>query len=321
MGTARVAAVALLAACYQPQPHTGAPCATRADCPTGQDCVAGRCERDGTMLDPDAEVVPGQDAADVDAPPPPVDAAPPPDAPSAWGTPVLIPGIATTGNFSDPTMSADRLSIAYALVQSGNDDIFVGTRPNAGAAFVAVAFPHNSTADDRSPELSADGNALYFTSERAGAELDVYVSLKVGGVWQTPQPVPGLTTAGVIDNDVALSPDGLTAITAQGSTNRKLMIATRSSTAAAFPVPVEATALNVAGNPSAPTLTDGAAAVYFHAGATRDLYVAYRMGTTFTAPQPIAELNTAGRDAAPSINAANNRLVFERDTDLYETTR
>jgi hypothetical protein len=39
------------------------------------------------------------------------------------------------------------------------------------------------------------------------------------------------------------------------------------------------------------------------------------------APQPITELNTAGRDAAPSINAANNRLLFERDSTLYATSR
>lgn len=61
-GMRRGIAAAVLVACYAPSAQPGLPCGVEGACPHGQVCVAGTCERDGT-LPPDApEITP-------DAPP------------------------------------------------------------------------------------------------------------------------------------------------------------------------------------------------------------------------------------------------------------
>jgi hypothetical protein len=120
------------------------------------------------------------------------------------------------------------------------------------------------------------------------------------------------------EGDVAISPDGLTALVERPT---GIYIATRAQAGAAFGTPALVAVLDVTGDVAAPTLTNNAATVYLHGGMTRDLYVAYRQGATFTTPVPVTELNTASRDAAPFISADGTRLLFERAGELYESTR
>jgi hypothetical protein len=314
----RAAVIALaVAGCYRPEPSPGAPCPT-GECPAGQSCIAGTCRAPGDPgpdvgpeAGPPADADPGGPDAAVDAPI---------DAPPSWSAPVLIPGVNSTAVDTDPSLTADRLTIVFASTRAGGlgmDDIYLGTRATTGDPFTVAAITAiNSASRELSPEISADGNTLYFTSNRSGNH-DVYVTMRSGGVWSAPQVVTALsTTSG--EGDVAVSPDGLTALVERTS---GIYIATRASTGAAFGTPVVVSILDVTGDVAAPTLTNDASAVYLHGGATRDLYVAYRQGATFTTPVPITELNTAGRDAAPFITADGMRLLFERAGELYESTR
>jgi hypothetical protein len=299
----RAAVVALVAGCYRPAPSPGAPCPT-GDCPSGQRCIAGTCraERD---LDPDA------------GPGGPSDA---PDAPAGWSMPALIPGVDTPADESDPSMTADRLTLVFTSNRAGGlgmDDIYIGTRATTADAFTVAAIAEiNSAMRDSSPEISADGATIYFTSNRGG-NFDVYTATRAGDMWSAPLPVPALNS-GASESDVAISPDGLAAIVTRSS---GAFLATRPSLAAEFEVPVLVPVLDVTGDVAGPSLTNGAAAVYLHGGGTRDLYVAYRRGTIFTTPMPITELNTPGRDAAPFIAGNGTRLLFEREGQIYETTR
>ncbi len=45
--------------------------------------------------------------------------------------------------------------------------------------------------------VSADGNQVYFHSERAGGlgEMDIWVTSKVNGPWQTPENVEAVNSA------------------------------------------------------------------------------------------------------------------------------
>jgi Tol biopolymer transport system component len=313
----RAAVIALVvASCYRPEPSPGAPCPT-GECPVGQTCIAGTCRAEGDPGPGGPEAGPPIDAdpvvadASIDAPI---------DAPRAWSAPVLIPGVNSTADESDPSLTADRLTIVFSSDRAGglgSDDIYLGTRASTTAAFtVAPITAINSSSRDASPEISADGNTLYFTSNR-GSSYDVYVSTRSGGVWSAPQAVAELNTSST-EGDVAISPDGLTLLVER---TEDIYIATRASTGAAFGTPALVAILDVTGDVAAPTLTNGAAAVYLHGGATRDIYVAYRQGTTFTTPVPVTEVNTASRDAAPFISADGTRLVFERSGELYESTR
>jgi hypothetical protein len=299
----------LLAGCYRPAPSPGAPCPD-GDCPSGQRCVAGTCRADG---DPTLDAEVGSDAA-IDAP----DAAT--DPLGMWSAPVLIPGVNSNANETDPSITADRLTIAFASNRPGglgSDDIYLGTRASTAAPFTVAAITAiNSPMRDRSPEISPDGNTIYFTSNRGG-DYDVYASVRSGGVWSAPQPVAVLSSA-ANEGDVAISPDGLTALVER---SEDLYLATRPSLGAAFAPPVLVPVLDVTGDVASPSLTDDAASVYLHGGGTRDLYVAYRQGNTFTVPVRIPELTTGDRDAAPFISPDGKHLVFERDGDLYETSR
>jgi len=71
--------LAVVTACYDPRPPTGAPCDDDQGCPVGQRCLQNRCGVSGSAVD--APDVPGDGRAD--APAIPVDAAvdAPPDAP------------------------------------------------------------------------------------------------------------------------------------------------------------------------------------------------------------------------------------------------
>jgi Tol biopolymer transport system component len=178
----------------------------------------------------------------------------------------------------------------------------------------------DSTATEKSPELSADGTTLYFATNRGG-NYDIYVSKLVGTVWSTPLIDGALSTAGN-ESDIAISPDGLTAAIVENVTANHISIATRASTALPFGTPVVHTELEVTTDIAAPTITNGGAIIYFHVGATRDIYRALRKGNgMYATPSPVTELNTAGRDAAPFVSADDKYMLFERSGDIYETSR
>ncbi|MDQ3301565.1 MAG: hypothetical protein M3619_33720 [Myxococcota bacterium] len=294
-------------ACYQPAPGIGAPCDERAICPTGQTCVAGRCQIGPGEIDA-AEPI---DSAVADAARLP-DASP--DAlPTTWSTPVAIVSINTNGTESDPSFTADRLVVVFTT----GDDMFIGTRASTTAAFTVTALTVlNSTARERSPEISPDGATIYFTSERVVAgNADVYMATRGVAGFEAPVLVPELTSTSS-EGDVAISPDGLTAITSRSTFYR----ATRASTAAPWGPLVSLG--NIFGtNPAAPSLT-AAGDLYFHAGTDRDLFVARKDGATYATPTPVTELNTVGsRDAAPFIAGDERHLMFDRNGELYESTR
>lgn len=309
-------AVAVIAACYGPSVSPGAPCGPNDVCPSGLDCIGGFCLPPGTMTQDDAAV---QDDADVmidgsmvtiDGP---VDAA----VYVPWGTPVAVPSLnAVSGSGEgDPTFTSNKLT---AMVTSNSpDDIFECTRPAIGQAFTCFVLAINSVNEDQSPELSPDGSTLYFTSNRSGS-YDIYMSTKTGGVWSTPTTASGLTSASS-DGDVAISPDGLTAVVERSN---HFVFYTRASTAVPFANPVMHTELEITTDIAAPTITNNGNVIYFHIGSTRDIVMATRKGNgTYNTPVPVTELNTSGRDAAPFVSADDKYMLFERGGDIYETSR
>jgi hypothetical protein len=296
----------LVAGCYQPHARPGAPCSVDDDCPSGQRCLATQCEPPGTAL--------------ADAPAAERDAAIPIDAPT-WGTPVRVRGVNSSSAEDDPSCTADRLTIVFVSNRNGGNDLFLGTRSSLAASFVVAPLDalNTATTDESSPEITADGSTIYFTSDRVTAGSgDVYVSHRTGPGWSAPALVPELSSA-QDDGDLAVSPDELTAIVARGG---KLWLATRATAGEPWGTPAAVPSLAVPGNDAAaPSITNHADAVYFHAGAVRDLYYATRAGAGFTTPVPITELDTAARDDAPFVSADEHLLLFARGGDLFETAR
>jgi hypothetical protein len=151
---------------------------------------------------------------------------------------------------------------------------------------------------------------------------DIYTSTKTGVTWSAPAPVAELNTTGV-EAGIAVSPDGLTAIIDRGGLgSRTLHIATRANTSDVWGPLAPLAAINaVADDPSSPSLTNGANVIYFHADGTRNIYRSTKTGASWTAPVPVTDVNTAMRDAAPDVAEADDYMMFERESDLYETSR
>ncbi len=73
----------------------------------------------------------------------------------------------------------------------------------------------NGVDDERSasdPSISADGNTLFFSSDRDGGngQLDLWMSTRVGGVWTSPVNLGPDINSGFDDHEPAVSPDGTT---------------------------------------------------------------------------------------------------------------
>ncbi|NVB84522.1 MAG: hypothetical protein HOV81_39470 [Kofleriaceae bacterium] len=305
-------AAVLVAACYQPAPSPGAPCGPEDSCPSGQECRGGYCFAVGTPADADDM------ARDRDAPnDATVDAMP-------WGTPSVIASLETSDSGeTDPSISSDRLTaVLSATTTAGDTDLWLATRTQVAMPFTLTKLTAlNSPADEDSAEISADGKTIYFASDRvtAGSD-DIYVSTFTSS-WSMPTVVASLSSTGN-DGDLAVSPDGLTAVVLNTAGQNKFLFHTRASTTAPFGAPAQHAELHITADIAAPTITNDAQTIYFHAGSTRDLYVAHLQGNgTYTTPVPVTELNTTGRDAAPFVLQSDRYMIFERGGDIYEVTR
>lgn len=315
--------LALVAGCYQPTLHEGAPCGAGATCPVDQECRAGTCFFTTTPADAARE--PGIDAADIDASMiAMVDA--PPDGPPyvAWSTPVVNASLelAQSGE-DDPSVTANKLTVVLAateVVAPISTNLFIGTRTAVDQPFTVTALTAlNTDFDEGSPEISADGQTIWFTSDQGGVGHDVYVSTFAGGAWSAPTVVTELSIAS--NGDVAISPDGLTALVLRDAAQAKMYLHTRATTTATWGTGVELTALEIAVDIAAPSITNGAQTIYFHAGQPRDIYVSHKVGGVYQTPTPVSELNTTARESGPFVNQADNYMIFSRAGDIYETTR
>lgn len=309
----RFAILALLVGCYSPSVVPGAPCSSEGTCPSGLMCIADRCllgpeGTDGTV---DSPADAGSDGSIDAVPDAMVDAAPPN---ATWSTPIAVMNVNTSSTESDPSFTANRLMVALTR----GTEIYIGVRASVTDPFtVTIATALNSLAEEASPELNADGTAIYFTSERlVAADSDVYRATLDNGAWSTPVRVDPLSTTGGDEGDIDLSPDGLTMIVERDNVFYRSV---RATTTDAWPVPVLIPgAFGV--NPAAPSLT-AAGDLYFHADSTRNLYVARKQGTAFGTPTPVTEFNTTGRDAAPCVSADERHIMFERNGEIYEAFR
>jgi hypothetical protein len=309
----RVCLVLLVASCYQPRVPLGGRCSIDERCPIGQLCVDGQCDRPGGTEDAAIDI----DASmEIDAPKD-IDA----QTPAMWSAPTPVLGVNTNMIEDDPSGTPDHLTIVFTSNRNGTNDLFIGTRENVGMAFAVTPLNALNTANtsEGSPEISPDGRTIYFTSDRVtSGNRDVFVSRKVGDVWSQPRIVPELSSS-ENDEDVAISPDQLTAMVVGGE---HLSIATRTLPTGTFGALAPVPSLDAPNRDGAgPSITNGAEAVYLHAGSVRDLYHAKRIGAAYMPPMPIVELDTASRESSPFISADEHYLMFARANDIYDTIR
>lgn len=300
----RAGVLLLVAGCFDPSPTAGTPCSATGACPASLVCTGGFCLPPGSASD-----------------------APANDAPLAWTAPIAIDELNTASRDSDPAITADGLEMFFSSSRPGGlgrDDIYWTERATPSSPWDPpthlTVLATSST--ELSVEITGDGQHLWFQSTRSGMG-DIYTSDRTGNAWSPPALVNELSSPTEIEADFGVSPDGLAVILSRGDLgSRVLYIATRTSLASPWSTPVPLDDLNnAADDPSAPSLTNGAALVYFHADPVRNIYVATKIGAGYGAPVPVSEVNTTVRDGCPYVPQSNDVLLFERAGDLYYSSR
>lgn len=312
-----VALVALGAGCYAPAANPGAPCSASGACPSGQECRSGTCYAVGAPHDADALAVDAPDGAMNDAMP---DAA----AYVPWTNISELTSLESAGNSEgDPSITADKLTVVFAADTATNDgQIFIATRTALTDTFTITELTAVSATgfNEKSPEISADGKTLYFSSNRSGS-YEFYSSTFTTS-WSAPALRTDLSSGGD-DEDLAISPDGLTAVTVLDAAINTFRVHTRASTADPFDGGSVHGELSVMNDVASPTITNGGEVIYLHAGTTRQIYRATRKGNgDYTTPALVDELNVTGvHCAAPFVLQTDDYMIFNRSSDIYEASR
>jgi Tol biopolymer transport system component len=144
-----------------------------------------------------------------------------PTASDPWGEPAnLGPTVNTSGPEWAPSISADGLSLYFNSPRPGGyggiwGDIWVTTRATKEDAWtrpVNLGSTVNTSYLDITPEISADGLELFFTSNRPGGSgnQDMWVSKRgtKDDPWGTPVNLGPIVNSSANDHDASISADG-----------------------------------------------------------------------------------------------------------------
>lgn len=231
-----------------------------------------------------------------------------------------------------PSLSPDGLTLFFAVSVDGGDELIAtATRQDGGSAF-SPSTPLgsvNSTGQDGTPLLSADGLSLYFFSTREGGlgARDVWRAARpaLAADFAAPTLVAGIN--GPDDDHLPwLSPDELTML---WETNRPggvggfdIWIARRAFRSDGFSNIAPLNGVNGASTDGRAALSRDELTIYFTSerpdGMGRlDLWLATRSTKedSFSQLTNLASLNSSGLDQDPFLSADERELMFASDRD------
>jgi hypothetical protein len=230
-----------------------------------------------------------------------------------------------------PALSADGRTLFFAATVDGHELIATATRPDRGTTF-SPAVPLsavNSSSQDGTPLLSADGLRLYFFSTREGGlgKRDIWVSARpsMTADFEAPALVAGVNGA---DDDHLpwLSPDELTML---WETNRPggvggfdIWIARRAFRSDGFSGVAPLDAVNTASTEGRAVLGKDGLTMYFASDrpgtiGSLDLWFTTRSNQedAFSQITNLASLNSPSSDSDPFLSADEQELMFASDRD------
>ncbi len=170
-----------------------------------------------------------------------------PSLSSAFGTPTPLATIASTQDDTDPTLSADGLTIYFASNRNGNFDLFTATRTNLSLPFGTPQALSLDTGGDETQPYLANEHDLYFSKlSTASSTFDIYRATISSGNVGTPSLVANVNAASADDDAPAVTPDGLTMYFASGRNGAQfdIFVSRRASTSAEFGTPTPVSELN-----------------------------------------------------------------------------
>jgi hypothetical protein len=177
-------------------------------------------------------------------------------------------------------------------------DIVVSKRNSTGGWSKATAVSAlNSTADDVGPVFSADGGALFFSSNRPGGAggFDIYKSTKTDTGWSAPENLGDSINTAAHDQDPTMAANGQTLFFASNRTPRMADRRDGSQRGGDSQQPWSA------------TLRAEQGLDHF------DLYVAQLGGAGSWSVEPLVTLNSARHDGQPFVSPNGVFLYFTSD--------
>src|SRR5262245_46577246 len=264
----------------------------------------------------------------------------PGDAGEPFGTPQVVPGLRGDAfDVQDPAMNHEELDLYFTSATAGQNDIWLAHRTltsdpwGSGALMTELSSPQN----DEDPEVSADGLNLFFSSDRGGDGMRLYVSRRrtLDTPWEQPVRVDGLGSS-TLDVAPALDLAQRTLVFASQrgvASDLHLFAATRPDASAAWQPAAELTALSSTSRDTDPALfAEGRGLVFASRrtapGATTDLFQTARpdVSAPFASRvDPISALNTSATEEDPWISQDGRHILFVSDRDgrsrIYEAWR
>ena len=265
------------------------------------------------------------------------------DAPSdggAFGTPQVITGLRGDAfDVQDPSMTSEELELYFTSPTGGQNDIWLARRTlttdpwGAGALVSELSSPQN----DEDPEVSVDGLNLFFSSDRGGDGVHLYVSQRRtrDTPWEQPVRVDGLGSATL---DVAPAVDRTQLYLAFASqrgaaSDLHLFAATRPDASAAWQLAGELTALNSTSRDTDPALFAQGRSLIFASlraapGGKTDLFQTSRSDVSSpfaSSVDSISALTTSASEEDPWVSQDGRHILFVSDRDgrsrIYEAWR
>ncbi len=219
-----------------------------------------------------------------------------------------------------------------SLVGGGNAeaDFIWGTPTNLGPIV-------NTGSRDARPDISADGLAVYFNSDRSGGYggHDLYVTTRAttDDDWGPPVNLGPNVNSSATDNEPDISADGLTLYFSSGG---EIWVATRTTTEDDWGPRVKlGPTVNSSGSNYGPSISADGLELFFTSGrpggyGDSDLWVTTRETTQDEWGEPVnlgPKINSSVQDQSPSISSDGLMLFFDcgpdeaGDWDLWVTRR
>ena len=327
-------AIAMAASgCYHPTFTEGAPCTDDRNCPSVQRCYAGECRNRAPN-----DATEGDGGGDGDGAP-----ACQPAATGTFSTPTVISELAdATAIDGTPSLTGDRLELYFKSDRAGGtgmSDIWRSTRTSTTSTW-SVPVPVtelDSSAEDASPEVAADGLTIWLSSQRPGGqgERDIWTSTRPDrtSAWSAPAPVIELNTS-ARDDGMTVLPSTLVAYLHSGRGGSSALYRTsRPTVTSPWTTPVLVPGQDLGSSSENAWVSPDECAIYFASnrgagGNSYDLYVATRTTPTdpLGAAVKLTELSSTGWDDDPWLTADQRYVMLNSDRgasqfDLYEARR
>lgn len=255
------------------------------------------------------------------------------DTPSVWhpfSEPTLVPGlgVAADTDVHGTSLTQDELELYFSCQRKGesNFHIWSSTRTATDAAWNTAVMVNDlvGSVDDVDPDVSWDGQTIYFASDRLGAGFRLYVSQRTATGWGNPMEIQELSSPTLDRYGPSVDPSGLFMAfgsASRGNNDYRLYSASRTDTSSAWGNIQDLSGINSGKEDNDPALFHFSRSLIWSSrapanGKSWDLVEISRpdLSTPFSGvPISLDTLNTPYSERYPWVSQDGTHIVFSRE--------